>query len=57
MIATGASGSASLNDDVNVEDGTWGAIHQLLSIILKLGILVLLPVSTMPYVVIVKNNS
>jgi hypothetical protein len=30
-----------------------GAIHQLLSIILKLRILVLLPVLTMPYVVIV----
>jgi hypothetical protein len=36
---------------------TWGAIHQLLSIILKLRILVLLPVSTLPYVVIVKNYS
>jgi hypothetical protein len=35
----------------------WGAIHQLLSIILKLRILVLLPVSTMPYVVKVKNYS
>jgi hypothetical protein len=35
----------------------WGAIHQLLSIILKLRILVLLPVSTMPYVVMVKNYS
>jgi hypothetical protein len=35
----------------------WGAIHQLLSIILKLRILVLLPVSTMPYVVIAKNYS
>jgi hypothetical protein len=34
-----------------------GAIHQLLSIILKLRILVLLPVSTMLYVVIVKNDS
>jgi 3-hydroxyacyl-CoA dehydrogenase len=34
-----------------------GAIHQLLSIIHKLRILVLLPVSTMPYVVIVKNYS
>jgi hypothetical protein len=33
------------------------AIHQMLRIILKLRILVLLPVSTMPYVVIVKNNS
>jgi hypothetical protein len=30
-----------------------GAIHQLLSIILKLRILVLLPVSTMPYVVMI----
>jgi predicted MFS family arabinose efflux permease len=36
---------------------TRGAIHQLLSIILKLRILVLLPVSTMPYVVMVKNYS
>jgi hypothetical protein len=35
----------------------WGAIHQLLSIILKLRILVLLLVSTIPYVVIVKNYS
>jgi hypothetical protein len=35
----------------------WGAIHQLLSIILKLRILVLLTVSTMPYVVIVTNYS
>jgi hypothetical protein len=34
-----------------------GAIHQLLSIILKLRILVLSPVSTMPYEVIVKNYS
>jgi hypothetical protein len=34
-----------------------GAIHQLLSIILNLRILVLLPVSTTPYVVIVKNYS
>jgi hypothetical protein len=36
---------------------SWGAIHQLLSIILKLRIVVLLPVSTMPYVVVVKNDS
>jgi hypothetical protein len=34
---------------------TRGAIHQLLSIILKLRILVLLPVSTLPYVVVVYN--
>jgi hypothetical protein len=34
-----------------------GAIHQLLSIILKLRILVLLPVSNLPYVVKVKNYS
>jgi hypothetical protein len=33
------------------------AIHQLLSIILKLRILVLIPVSTTPYVVIIKNCS
>jgi hypothetical protein len=32
-------------------------IHQLLGIILKLRILVLLPVSTLPYVVKVKNHS
>jgi hypothetical protein len=37
--------------------GDRGAFHQLLSIILKLRILVLLPVSTMPYVVIVNNYS
>jgi hypothetical protein len=35
----------------------WGAIHQLLNIILKLGILALLPVSTLLYVVIVNNYS
>jgi hypothetical protein len=34
-----------------------GAIHQLLSIIFKLRILVLVPVSTMPYVVTVQNYS
>jgi hypothetical protein len=34
-----------------------GAIHQLLNIILKLRILVLLPVSTLTYVVKVKNYS
>jgi hypothetical protein len=41
--------------DFEVSKAIWGAIHQLLSIILQLRILVLLPVSTMPYVVIVKN--
>jgi hypothetical protein len=34
-----------------------GAINQLVSIILKLRILVLLPVSTLPYVLKVKNYS
>jgi hypothetical protein len=34
-----------------------GAIRQWLSIILNLRILVLLPVSTLPYVVKVKNSS
>jgi hypothetical protein len=34
-----------------------GAIHQLLNIVLKLRILVLLLVSTLPYVVKVKNYS
>jgi hypothetical protein len=34
-----------------------GAFHQLLSIILKLRILVLLPVSNLPYVGKVKNHS
>jgi hypothetical protein len=34
-----------------------GAIHQLLNIILQLRILVLLPVSTLPYVVRVKISS
>jgi hypothetical protein len=33
----------------------WGAIHQLLGLILKLRILVLLPVSNLPYVVNVNN--
>jgi hypothetical protein len=36
---------------------SWGKIHQFVIIILKLRILVLLSVSTMPYVVIVKNYS
>jgi hypothetical protein len=45
------------NFKLNLSLRFWGAIHQLLSIILKLRILVLLPVSTMPYVVIVKNYS
>jgi hypothetical protein len=36
---------------------TWVAIDQLLSIILKLRILVLLPVSNLPYVVEVNNYS
>jgi hypothetical protein len=35
----------------------WGEIHQLLNIILKLGILVLLTVSTLACVVKVKNYS
>jgi hypothetical protein len=35
----------------------WGAIHQLLNIILQLRILVLLLMSTLPYVVKVKNYS
>jgi hypothetical protein len=34
-----------------------GAIHQLINIMLQFRSLVLLPVSTMPYVVKVKNNS
>jgi hypothetical protein len=34
-----------------------GAIHQFLRIILKLRILVLLPVSTLPYVVELRNYS
>jgi hypothetical protein len=37
--------------------GAWGVIHQLLSIILKIRILLLLPVSKLPYVVKVKNYS
>jgi hypothetical protein len=37
------------------EDQARGAIHQLLSSILKLRILVLSPVSNLPYVVKVKN--
>jgi hypothetical protein len=40
-----------------VEEATWGAIHQLLNIILQLRILVLLFVSTLPYVLKVKNYS
>jgi hypothetical protein len=35
----------------------WGAIHQLLNIILQLRILVLLLVSALPYVVKVNNYS
>jgi hypothetical protein len=43
--------------NVYVHLGAWDAIHQLLNIILKLRILVLLLVSTLPYVVKVKNYS
>jgi hypothetical protein len=35
----------------------WGAIHQLLNIIFQLRIFVLLLLSTLPYVVKVKNYS
>jgi hypothetical protein len=41
----------------SLSDAVWGAIHQLLNIILQLRILVLLLVSTLPYVVKVKNYS
>jgi hypothetical protein len=44
-------------DAMQLSTTAWGAIHQCLRIILKLRILVLLPVSTMPYVVKVKNYS
>jgi hypothetical protein len=44
-------------DGNSVGGDTRGAIHQLLSIILKLRILVSLPVSTLPYVVKFKNYS
>jgi hypothetical protein len=47
--------SSASEGDPHLE--AWGAIHQLLNIILKLRILVLLPVSTLPYVVKVKNYS
>jgi hypothetical protein len=40
-----------------MEKFAWGAIHQFLNIILKLRILVLLPVSNLPYVVEFKNYS
>jgi aspartyl-tRNA(Asn)/glutamyl-tRNA(Gln) amidotransferase subunit B len=50
---------ASRPDKINVIDinDYRGAFHQLLSIILKLRILFLLSVSTLPYVVRVKNSS
>jgi hypothetical protein len=68
-ISTGGRNSAAESDEGNsgkkkapaaaillqgVVD-SWGAIHQLLNIILQLRILVLLLVSTLPYVVKVKN--
>jgi hypothetical protein len=46
-----------LNLWVHLPTAPSGAIHQLLNIILKLRILVLLPVSTLPYVVKVTNYS
>jgi hypothetical protein len=42
---------------LEISDVNRGVIHQLLSIILKLRILVLLPVLTLPYVVTIKNCS
>jgi hypothetical protein len=57
LSAVSASLRAALNCGYRLIDTARGAIHQLLSIILKLRILVLLPVSTMSYVVIVKNYS
>jgi hypothetical protein len=46
---------ALLPDPAGLSAVARGAIHQLLNIILKLRILVLLPVSTLPYVVKVNN--
>jgi hypothetical protein len=57
QIATINSSLPNPNKKKFNETRVRGAIHQLLSIILKLGILVLSLVSTLPYVVKVKNYS
>jgi hypothetical protein len=49
--------SLVVQPSMNANSLSRGAIHQLLSIILQLRILFLLPVSTLPFVVIVKNYS
>jgi hypothetical protein len=49
------SGGCSIPMGTTIVLVAWGAIHQLLNIILQLRILVLLLVSTLPYVVKVKN--
>jgi hypothetical protein len=52
-------GRYNVVDHVGHDEGVLcrGAIHQLLNIILKLRILVLSPVSNLPFVVKVKNYS
>jgi hypothetical protein len=53
----GVSSGTAYGGTYNLTEGTRGAIHQFLNIILKLRILVLLPVLTLSYVVKVKNYS
>jgi hypothetical protein len=54
MVSSGRPGKVKFQSTLT---HPWGAIHELLNIILKLRILVLLPVSTLPFVVKVKNCS
>jgi hypothetical protein len=57
QAALAAAAAAPSSATATAASATRDAIHQLLSIILKLRILVLLLVSTLPYVVISKNYS
>jgi hypothetical protein len=46
-----------VGEEILIFEKDWGAVHQLLNIILQLRIIVLLLLSTLPYVVKVKNYS
>jgi hypothetical protein len=57
LVGKDTVGPMFVKDVRNCFNAAWGAVHQFLRIIINLRILVLLPVSTLPYVVRVKNSS